>query len=128
MFTPSGPHFSSTSTASQELDRRAEHLASVHKELLQASQQEGLDNSTERWAAKKRRNFLKDRFHGNPHISVEASALVEQKSQLKSAALPHPNQLQDVPATGQVFVSMADLLHKVSWLCVVGGHAKCTLE
>lgn len=118
-FTPSGPQFSNTSTTSQELDRHTKRLAFVHEELLQVSQQQDLDKSTERRVVKKRRNFLKDRFHGNPHISVEASALVEQKNQLRSAALPHPNQLRDVPATGQVFTSMADLLHKVRWQCVL---------
>ena len=113
MFTPSGPHFSNTSFASH-----AGTLASVHEELLKVGQQ-GLGQSTERSAAKKKRSFLKDRFCGNPHISVEASALVERKGQLRSAALPHPNQLQDVPATGHVFTSMADLLHKVGLQCVV---------
>jgi hypothetical protein len=122
-------------------DAKRQHtniLASVHHELLQRSQamQEARQGTRSSHALQeshlqpevsasaerriKKRHFLKERFQGNPHLSVEASALQERREQLRPVSerhpmqATHPKQLQDLPAAGQVLTSITDLLKKVS--------------
>lgn len=95
----STPHFSTAQVCQNGF------LADVQDDSQQSVSKETLASSS--------KHSLKERYRGNPHISVEASELMRQKDQLRPTAQPHPSQLQEVSTTAQEFTSLADIFKKV---------------
>ncbi|XP_025085794.1 uncharacterized protein LOC112559088 isoform X2 [Pomacea canaliculata] len=94
----STPHFSTAQVCQNGF------LADVQDDSQQSVSKETLASSS--------KHSLKERYRGNPHISVEASELMRQKDQLRPTAQPHPSQLQEVSTTAQEFTSLADIFKK----------------